>query len=302
MALASLTRSCLLTCLTVFLLIGVREPLQAEEKRPRAVVDPSKVQSVVALRNQTPADIHYQLRWNEGDWKKFTIASGKTKVHWTQGSNRTAAIRFDARFDSGLQQVSLPRPALDFFTDGSTAAKPRRAVEGTLYEFRRSADANGLRLVTVRSLDRSRNSPFRKDLEFSPRFPHLLTNFEVLEPPGKHYNCIAHSMGIHNRWINPQTGPAAWPFGPMDQLYQPLGFHRLPTLDLSLKKGVQKIVLYALKNPDGTIKEVTHAALQEKDGVWSSKLGQLPLIRHITVEALNGPNYGEAVAVYVRNR
>ena len=48
------------------------------------------------------------------------------------------------------------------------------------------------------------------------------------------------------------------------------------------------------------IVEVTHGALQDRDGTWTSKLGQLALIRHRTPAALNGPTYGQPVAVYAR--
>jgi len=59
-------------------------------------------------------------------------------------------------------------------------------------------------------------------------------------------------------------------------------------------------VVYALRRRDGSIKEVTHAALQLRDGTWTSKLGKLALIRHRTPQDLDGPSYGVPIAVYVR--
>jgi hypothetical protein len=44
------------------------------------------------------------------------------------------------------------------------------------------------------------------------------------------------------------------------------------------------------------------APVQERDRTWTSKLGQLALIRHATADALSGPTYGQPVAVYVRAR
>ncbi len=131
-------------------------------------------------------------------------------------------------------------------------------------------------------------------------FPHLGSAFEVLGPATWDYNCIAHSLGWNNQWMNPQTGPANEPLAIMDLKYQVQGFARSATLDLDWEPGKQKVVLYALKHVDGSIREITHAALQESSGTWSSKLGQGPLIRHETPQALCGPVYGEPVAVYVK--
>ena len=130
--------------------------------------------------------------------------------------------------------------------------------------------------------------------------PHLGEDFEVLAPPTRAFNCVAHALGRQDEWINPVTGPPEDPFREMDRRYGEHGFTRLPTLDLALVPGVQKVAVYALRNAGGGVEEITHAALQEADGTWSSKLGQGPLIRHGTVEALAGPAYGEPVTVYVR--
>ncbi len=130
--------------------------------------------------------------------------------------------------------------------------------------------------------------------------PHLGSRFEVLGPSTKSYNCIAHSLGIHDRWISPQTGPAQNPLAWADRLYAAQGYRRLPGLDFRRQPGVQKVVVYATRQPDGTIRQVTHAAVQSPGGGWTSKLGKLALIRHGTPQALNGPSYGEPVAVYIR--
>jgi hypothetical protein len=129
-------------------------------------------------------------------------------------------------------------------------------------------------------------------------FPVLGGNFEVLDPyTGTGYNCISHSLGIYDRWVNPLTGPATQPLVHMDRMYREKGYRRVNGLDFATHSGVRKIVVYA-KVEGGKIKDVTHAAVQEADGKWSSKLGQLPLIRHLDPQALNGPCYGVPVAVY----
>src|SRR5437016_5479833 len=70
-------------------------------------------------------------------------------------------------------------------------------------------------------------------------------------------------------------------------------------LSLSLVGAIALAPQHGLA-PDGTVKEITHAALQEPDGSWASKLGNLPLIRHANPYAVDGPTYGVPVATYVR--
>ena len=82
-------------------------------------------------------------------------------------------------------------------------------------------------------------------------------------------------------------------------MYRAKGYGRVKGLDLSVTTGVQKVVVYATMT-NGRIASVTHAAVQERTGTWTSKLGKLALIRHRTPEALNGPVYGQPVAVYIR--
>jgi type VI secretion system secreted protein VgrG len=152
-------------------------------------------------------------------------------------------------------------------------------------------------------MDRSRFPEERAVLESEEcqqQFPDLGSAFEVLGPAPPTYNCIAHSLGYGDRWINPQTGSASEPLALMDSRYQAHGWLRASTPTWDREPGKQKVVLDALRNADGSIREVTHAARQEDDGTWSSKLGQGALIRHATPDALRGPLYGDPVAVYVR--
>jgi type VI secretion system secreted protein VgrG len=131
-------------------------------------------------------------------------------------------------------------------------------------------------------------------------FPRLGNNFEVLGPSTPEFNCVAHSLGLYSCWVNPVTGPESNPLVQMDRLYAAQGYRRRPDLNLALEWGKQKVVVYATLNPDATIAQVTHAALQERDGTWTSKLGRLALIRHETPELLRGSSYGLPVAVYER--
>jgi type VI secretion system secreted protein VgrG len=129
-------------------------------------------------------------------------------------------------------------------------------------------------------------------------FPKLGSDFEVLGPSTPSYNCIAHTLGDHSNWVNPVTSPTGDPLAGMDAVYGAKGYHRLPTMDTSVQPGHEKVVVYATKNPDGSINQVTHGAIQQPDGTYTSKLGQGPLIRHADPDALDGPAYGEPVAVY----
>ena len=71
-------------------------------------------------------------------------------------------------------------------------------------------------------------------------------------------------------------------------------------METGLESGTEKIVVYARNNLDGSIRVITHGAIQPLDGTYSNKLGQGPQIRHETPDDLTGPAYGEPVAVYVK--
>ena len=148
--------------------------------------------------------------------------------------------------------------------------------------------------------DKTRYPNERKPLLGRPGFPHLGGNFEVLAASTPAYNCIAHSLGIHDKWINPQTGPTDAPLSPMDQMYLARGYYRSKSLNFQLEPGKQKVVVYGQKQ-DGYIAKITHAAIQTRKGLWTSKLGKLALISHLTPQALSGPDYGVPVAVYVKS-
>lgn len=140
-------------------------------------------------------------------------------------------------------------------------------------------------------------------------FPNLGTEFEVVAPrtghpdypetqrPGvKQYNCIAWSLGITDYWVWP--GKTVREF---DALYARHGFKRAATRNLKHEPGVVKVALYGLLDDAGNL-GATHAARQEADGTWTSKLGGAARIRHLTAEAVSGPGYGDPIAVYVKKQ
>ncbi|MDM8552153.1 hypothetical protein QUF72_18860 [Desulfobacterales bacterium HSG2] len=95
----------------------------------------------------------------------------------------------------------------------------------------------------------------------------------------------------------PRTGPESDSLAEMDKAYAEQGYKSSSAMDFSHEPGKQKVVVYATKNPDGSIRKVTHGAIQDSYGTWESKLGGGPLIRHETPDALKGPAYGEPVGV-----
>jgi type VI secretion system secreted protein VgrG len=154
--------------------------------------------------------------------------------------------------------------------------------------------------TTLPPLDKSKYPAQRKkhDSGLKKAFPNLGNEYEVLAPETMDYNCIAHTLGKDKKWVAPETVPAKNPLTEMDKKYATQSYKRSSSMDFSYTSSKKKVVVYAIKNPDGSIKKVTHGAIQDKHGTWESKLGGGPLIRHKTPDALNGTVYGEPVAVY----
>jgi hypothetical protein len=232
---------------------------------------------------------------------------------WTNGSVAVLKVKKLSK-----KQVVLVRNDPEGMTEGMTARyvgkEQGNTVKGTVEWTFNGQTTKGTWQAfqlgnggtnQIAPLDKGRFPAERQILD-SPveqkSFPQLGSNFEVLGPSTPTYNCIAHSLGIHYRWVNPQTGPSNNPLNQMDQMYKAQGYVRLTKLDCRLVAGKQKVVVYATLTADRRIKAVTHAAMQSEDGTWTSKLGKLALIRHLTPQALNGPVYGQPVAVYVRSR
>lgn len=63
--------------------------------------------------------------------------------------------------------------------------------------------------------------------------------------------------------------------------------------DSSLEKEYEKVALYEKQD------EWMHAALQTPNGRWRSKMGQGPVIEHLSPESLSGGMYGNPT-VYMR--
>lgn len=121
-------------------------------------------------------------------------------------------------------------------------------------------------------------------------------NFEAIGPGDSKYNCIAWSLGRRDGWVWPGTKVEDF-----DKLYREQGYVPLDTLDLSHQDGVEKIALFGIPQRHGGV-EATHAARNDAEGRWMSKLGTEPLIRHDDPHLVSGPSYGDIVKVYARPR
>ena len=136
-------------------------------------------------------------------------------------------------------------------------------------------------------------------------FPNLRSDnhFETDPTINKRYNCIAYAAGDINKWWWP-TKPSYWPQGiarevtlkSFVRVFANLGYE--PCVDGSVEEGYEKVVIYV----DPSTNEPTHAAKQQQDGSWSSKMGQGPVITHLEPENLSGPKYGEPLQYMRRAR
>jgi hypothetical protein len=156
----------------------------------------------------------------------------------------------------------------------------------------------------IKPLDFTRNASNRTQLESVEQrrsFPRLGKRFEVIAPATVTYNCIGWSLGNNSAWVWPRAAGVPCTLEDFDGLYGLYGFKRIAGLDTSRQPGVEKVVVFALRKEGGGA-EVTHASRQLPDGSWSSKLGSLPLIRHLKLDDVSGPTYGSPYAVYVKPR
>ena len=140
-------------------------------------------------------------------------------------------------------------------------------------------------------------------------FPNLTPDTcEVTSEAKKRYNCIAWAAGNNTRNWWPTPGPEAyWPpgvprevtFDAFIRAYKTLGYE--VTDNNTLEPGLEKIAIFGKLNLDGLL-EPTHAALQLASGEWTSKLGKLEDIQHVTLAGVEGPIYGTAMFYMVRPR
>lgn len=128
----------------------------------------------------------------------------------------------------------------------------------------------------------------------------------ITSPISNRYNCIAWAAGDATRWWWPDPVRIAlklyfWPPGvPVEltfdaflQAFGTLGFEECS--DGNPETGFEKIAIYGRQKNQSGLVEPTHAALQLKNGGWTSKLGQAEDVQHNELDGVSGPTYGAPV-------
>ena len=133
-------------------------------------------------------------------------------------------------------------------------------------------------------------------------FPKLrLSGFRVTSPMTDAYNCIAWAANdTSHAWWPVQAEGWYWPSeAPMEQTvaafvvaYGTRNF--VPCDNPAPEKGFEKIAIYS--DAHGS---PLHAARQLASGRWTSKLGPMWDIEHMTLDAVEGPEYG-TVCCYLK--
>jgi hypothetical protein len=270
---------------------------QAKSKKGRSVpaiwkVTETGARTATASWTWSKKKKRFLGRWSDGAVGYLYVRKGPNRITLSRYDPRGPTAGLRARYEGTLSGDTY-EGSVEYTWNGQVTRGSWKAVR---------AGKTGA-TVGRRPLNK-RRYPSQRRILYSPgerrSFPYLGTKFEVLAPRTKVYNCIAWSVGIRNRWVWPGVTISAF-----DQLYGSHGFRRVRTGRLSKSDyrpvpGIQKIVLYAIVYKNGKVK-CTHGARQLPDGTWTSKLGKLPLIRHLTPQALNGPSYGRPIAVYVKS-
>ena len=139
--------------------------------------------------------------------------------------------------------------------------------------------------------------------EIAKFFPKLLKDtYSLTSPKTTEYNCIAWAAGENEQWWWPDSN---------DICYWPSEIPRVETLEAFInafeklgysvcdnekfENSFEKVAIYAIN------KKPTHAARQLPSGRWTSKLGCLEDIEHMTLDDLNGDKYGSVTLILKRH-
>jgi hypothetical protein len=135
-------------------------------------------------------------------------------------------------------------------------------------------------------------------------FPALKRGaYRVTSPVDRSYNCIAYAAGDMDRWWWPLPVDIKEIYWPTDvtraetiaafrEAFASLGF--VESLSADPQAGYEKIALFANDQAFPL-----HAARQQPNGRWTSKLGELEDIDH-ALHDLEGPAYGKVVLIMHR--
>ena len=130
-------------------------------------------------------------------------------------------------------------------------------------------------------------------------FPRLYDEgFEIVDQPSDLYNCIAYAAGDISKWWDlgednywPASATHSDCIESLKEVFATMGFEQCK--DDRFEEGYLKVALY--EDNDGW----QHAALQTATGRWRSKMGEGPVIEHLSPESLSGGMYGNPT-IYMR--
>jgi len=125
-------------------------------------------------------------------------------------------------------------------------------------------------------------------------FPNLSGKWVETSLPTRDYNCFAFAVGDETRWWDPlptdlyywpPNAPRGYSLESYQRAFETEGFRSCA--DGSPVEGVEKIAIFL-----DQFGRVEHAARQEWDGKWKSKIGEFEDILHDDLQALSGGDYG----------
>jgi hypothetical protein len=131
-------------------------------------------------------------------------------------------------------------------------------------------------------------------------FPNIdINGFKETSPINPFYNCFAWagedskynwepSPSDEYVWL---TDTYTWTIENFIANYAVIGYSET-TDSAEYESGFQKIAIYADSN-----REPSHAARQNQDGTWTSKLGVLEDIEHRTLECVENDVYGKVAVI-----
>ena len=117
------------------------------------------------------------------------------------------------------------------------------------------------------------------------------------------YNCVGWAVEITDRWVWPDKDEQyAWPSSlvreetvqAFEQFFGLIGYRRCQSS--AHEAGWEKVAIFV---DDG---RVVHVALQLISGKWTSKLGELVDIEHVSPADVGGGAYGQVVLYLKRRR
>jgi hypothetical protein len=148
----------------------------------------------------------------------------------------------------------------------------------------------------------------RLSVEDEDCFPNLYeSRYRVVSPKDKSHNCIAYAAGDTTRKWDPSMIPFPGYYWPpnadrgrepdaLKSVFESIGYEVCENGDL--EEGYEKVALY-VSSENG---RWTHAARQQQNGEWTSKLGNEQDIRHRSPHCFGGSDYGDVVYFMKRIR